>query len=534
MPVPMLLGVETEYALTGLARSGEGVDPPVLAQRFLEAARKRCPHLRDARGSGMFLANGARLYVDAGYHPEFATPECADPWEVLRYVRAGEQLMRELAECVVAGEPDLASATVFRSNVDYGGSGTTWGCHESYLYRCEPAKLPPQLIPHLVSRVIFAGAGGFHPLSPGLEFTLSPRAWLLNRVTSDESTTNRGIFHTKDESLSAAGYHRLHVISGESLCSDTATLLKLGTTALIVAAADAGQRPGDSVQLEAPLEALRTIAADPECRATVLLANGRRSTAIGIQRRYLERIERCRAGGALPDWAPEICRLWRRQLDVLEMTPAAAGRTLDWAIKRTLYAHWGREQIDPDRWAEWTQVMRGLEAARQAGERERRESPLQPLSRLRSAMRRLSPRRARGEPGWRGLSAFLRLRRTLLETDLRFGQLGEGGIFERLEREGHLRQRVLEPGDVRRALESPPLAGRARVRGEWVARLAATPETGPYVCDWMRIWNPPLGRYLDLSDPFAEEARWRDMSEGVATARADPARRQGIEQPAVE
>jgi len=522
----MLLGVETEYGVTGLSRSGVAVDRSRLAARLLDVARHRYPHLPDHRSSGLFLANGARLYVDSGAHPELATPECADPWEVLRYIRAGERLMRELAERVQAEESDLAAVTVFRSNVDYGGTGTTWGCHESYLHRCEPVILPAQLVPHLVSRVIYAGAGGFHPLSPGLEFTLSPRAWLLGQVMSHESTTNRGIFHTRDESLSRPGYHRLHVICGESLCSDTATVLKLGATALVVAAVEAGQRPGDAVQLRSPLEALRAIAADPRCGTTVLLANGHRATAIEIQRHYLERIERCRADGVLPDWAGEICALWRGQLDVLEHTPPAAERVLDWAVKRALYAHWGRREVNPERWAEWSQIMRGLEAALgrslRVGESDGRATLLERWSPLRRAIRRLAPRLARERLSWEGLSAFVRLRRTLLETDLRFGQLGEEGIFERLEATGHLRHRLVDCGDVRRALEAPPGVGRARVRGEWVRRLAGGPKWGGYECDWMRIWDRQKGRYLDLSDPFVEEAQWREWSAEAPSGESRP------------
>lgn len=512
----MLLGVETEYAITGLTRSGGSVDRTLLTERLLSAARKRCRHLPDGRGSGLFLANGARVYVDVGAHPEIATPECSDPWEVLRYIRAGELLMRDLGARVLAEESDLAALTVFRCNVDYGGSGTTWGCHESYLHRCNPAILPTQLVPHLVSRTIYAGAGGFHPVSPGLEFTLSPRAWLLSQVTSHESTSDRGIFHTRDESLSAAGYHRLHLICGESLCSDTATVLKLGATALIVAAVEAGGRPGDAVQLRSPIEALRTIAADTSCRTTVSLVNGRRATAIEIQRHYLEQVERCRAAGVLPDWAGRICIPWRQQLDVLERSPAEAERTLDWAIKRALYTHRGRQQVDPDRWAEWTQLMKDLEAARGrallAGECDGRATLRERWSPLRRAIRRLAPRLARERLSWEGLAAFVRLRRALLETDLRFGQLGEGGVFERLEATGYLRHRQVDPADVRRALEEPPQVGRARVRGEWVRRLAGAPRSGPYMCDWMRIWDPWSGRCLDLSDPFSQEARWKGWS----------------------
>src|SRR5437762_13076927 len=121
-------------------------------------------------------------------------------------------------------------------------------------------------MPHLVSRVVYTGAGGFNNLSKGIEFTLSPRVAHLNRGVSGESTHHRGIFHTKGETLAGHDYQRLHLLCGESVCSETAAWLKLGTTALIVAMVDAGLSPGDAVQPRSPLDAIRTFARDPTCK----------------------------------------------------------------------------------------------------------------------------------------------------------------------------------------------------------------------------------------------------------------------------
>ena len=163
-----------------------------------------------------------------------------DPWSVVRYIQAGHQIIADLAQAVESERPPGTEVMCFRCNVDYGGLRTTWGSHESYLHRMSPAALQSQIVPHLVSRIIYTGAGGFNPLSSGLEFTLSPRVAHINRVASADSTSDRGIFHTKNEPLSRDGYNRLHIICGESLCSETAMFLKAGTTALIVAMADAG------------------------------------------------------------------------------------------------------------------------------------------------------------------------------------------------------------------------------------------------------------------------------------------------------
>src|SRR5208283_5977971 len=122
-------------------------------------------------------------------------------------------------------------------------------------------------------------------------FTLSPRVAHISRVTSGDSTSDRGIFHTKNEPLCRDGYNRLHVICGESLCSETSLFLKVGTTALIVAMTEAGANPGGEVQIESPLDALRTFAADLTCRKVVGMKNRRRLTAVDIQRHYLKEAE---------------------------------------------------------------------------------------------------------------------------------------------------------------------------------------------------------------------------------------------------
>jgi proteasome accessory factor A len=172
------------------------------------------------------------MYVDCGLHPEICTPECANPWDAVRYIQAGHRTLAGLAAAIESASTPGTEILCFRGNVDYSGTQATWGCHESYLHRIPLDALQPQVIPHLVTRLIYTGAGGFNPLSNGLEFTLSPRVAHIELVVSRSSTNERGIWHTKSESL-CSGYSRLHVLCGESLCSETATFLKIGATALM-------------------------------------------------------------------------------------------------------------------------------------------------------------------------------------------------------------------------------------------------------------------------------------------------------------
>src|SRR5208283_234294 len=205
-----MFGVETEYAIAGI----NGKEPMLredLVGRLFGVARRRLAHLQDTCSpSGIFLENGARFYTDCGLHPELTTPECTTPWDVARYIKAGERILEALVDEVQAKTGAAVEVMIFRCNVDYSGTGSTWGCHESYLHRASPASLPEHLISHLVTRVIYTGAGGFNPLVKWPEFSVAPRLMHIQQVISSENSGHRGIFHTKNEPLSAGGYNRLH------------------------------------------------------------------------------------------------------------------------------------------------------------------------------------------------------------------------------------------------------------------------------------------------------------------------------------
>jgi hypothetical protein len=335
----VLFGAETEYAVAGISPAGFDQPAQEIITSLMNQAHRRLVYLPDAHAAhGMFLANGSRFYVDCGGHPELATPECTNPWDVVRYIEAGHAITRELVEAARAAGRGRGEILLLRTNVDLSGAQSTWASHESYLHSSPQIALSRHLIPHLVTRVIYTGAGGFDPFSPGLRFMLSPRAAHIRHVTSEHSTNERGIWHTKSESLSR-GYQRLHVLCGETTCSQAATWLRFGVTALILAMADAGLEPGNEMQLADPMAALRTVSTDPGCTATLAIADGSPLTAIGIQRKYLETAEAHLSHECMPPWAGDVCRRWEAVLASLEADPFSLQKTLDWVIKRSLYAN---------------------------------------------------------------------------------------------------------------------------------------------------------------------------------------------------
>jgi proteasome accessory factor A len=454
-----LFGLETEYALAAETTSEVRADRANVLTALIDVARAQMVHLFDGRGAGLFVENGSRFYVDAGSHPEWCTPECLHPAEVVRYTKAGESWLARLLELTVA-RLGLERASLFRANVDYL-SGNTWGCHESYLHRATPDLLAPHLIPQFASRVIYTGAGGFERGRSGVHFTLSPRSGFIEHAISDASTGERGLYHMKDESLSR-GYRRLHVICGESLCSERAGFLKIGTTALIVRLIELGELPGDGVAPQQPVHALHHFARDPSGRAQVAAENGMHLRAIDIQRHYLAAVEARLGDPAFPEWAPLVCSIWRRTLDALDAGPAAVATSLDWGIKLACFRSFA-ERHDV-RWVDLGRVVGPLGAPNAA------------LAKL-------------------------------FELDMRFGELGTRSIFAALDASGALSHHIAEVGDIDAALREPP-PGRARARGLAIRQLAAAPDR--YACDWYAIVDAGGRRVVDLTDPFANEAPVRD------------------------
>jgi hypothetical protein len=232
--------------------------------------------------------------------------------------------------------------------------------------------------------------------------------------------------------------------------------------------------------------------------------------ALAIQRHYLEAAEAHLGASFMPEWASEVCRRWRAVLDQLEDAPASVDKTLDWGIKRALYA--SHAQSLGIRWDELPFLNQVIDQAAALLETcKDRQTPVH--LELAIASNRRIPRelavlgpllRFRGL-GWDDVRAVLDSRQKFFEIDTRFGQLGAKGIFETLDRAGVLNHRVEGVDNIDRAMTEPPASGRARIRGEVIRRLAGSGEAR---CDWESVIDYGAGQVLDLSDPFAQAESW--------------------------
>ena len=221
-----IFGIETEYGVTCTAQGQRRLSPDEVARYLFRRV------VSWGRSSNVFLRNGARLYLDVGSHPEYATPECDDLIQLVTHDKAGERTLegllvdaeRRLREEGIAGEVYL-----FKNNTD--SAGNSYGCHENYLVgrQGEFSRIAEVLIPFLVTRQLICGAGKVLQTPRGAVYCLSQRAEHIWEGVSSATTRSRPIINTRDEPhADAERYRRLHVIVGDSNMSETTTLLKTG------------------------------------------------------------------------------------------------------------------------------------------------------------------------------------------------------------------------------------------------------------------------------------------------------------------
>src|SRR6187399_2170362 len=330
-----IFGIENEYGVTCTFRGQRRLSPDEVARYLFRKV------VSWGRSSNVFLRNGARLYLDVGSHPEYATPECDDIVDLVTHDKAGERVLEGLlvdAERRLRDEGISGDVYLFKNNTD--SAGNSYGCHENYLVsrHGEFSRLADVLIPFLVTRQIICGAGKVTQTPRGASYSVSQRAEHIWEGVSSATTRSRPIINTRDEPhADAEKFRRLHVIVGDSNMSETTTMLKVGTAALVLEMIEAGV-PFRDFSLDNPIRAIREVSHDLTGRRPVRLAGGRQASALDIQREYYSRaVEYLQTREPNPQ-IEQVVDLWGRQLDAVESQDFAKVDTeIDWVITRKLF-----------------------------------------------------------------------------------------------------------------------------------------------------------------------------------------------------
>lgn len=330
-----IFGLENEYGVTCTFRGQRRLSPDEVARYLFRRV------VSWGRSSNVFLRNGARLYLDVGSHPEYATPECDNVTELVTHDKAGERILEGLlvdAERRLHEEGIAGDVYLFKNNTD--SAGNSYGCHENYLVarHGEFSRLADILIPFLVTRQLLCGAGKVLQTPRGAVYCVSQRAEHIWEGVSSATTRSRPIINTRDEPhADAERYRRLHVIVGDSNMSETTMLLKVGATDLVLRMIEAGTVMRD-LTLENPIRAIREVSHDITGRRKVRLASGREASALEVQREYYEKaLDFCERRGIRTGTIEQVLELWGRTLDAIEAEDLDRIDTeIDWVMKYKL------------------------------------------------------------------------------------------------------------------------------------------------------------------------------------------------------
>lgn len=372
-PQPKVLGTETEFGITVLNQAD--FNPVAAASTLVNSYAGQRARIkwssdeespgRDARGFGFDLAptldlesglvnvvlgNGARFYVDHA-HPEYASPESADPLEAALYDKAGEVVLARAVTVAQELLPDGQRFIIHKNNSD--GKGNSYGAHENYLLS---RSLPfDEVVRHLTgffaTRQIYTGSGkiGAENGRPDVDFQITQRADFFEEEVGLETTLKRPIINTRDEPhADPSKYRRLHVIIGDATMSEVQTYLKLGATAAVLHAVEAEALP-EALILENPVEAVWKISHDPTLCTAIDMADGRSMTALEAQWQYFEWVGKFVNETELAEVFGRVISVWEEMLTDLERDPALTADRLDWTAKqRVLEGYRARDDLSWD------------------------------------------------------------------------------------------------------------------------------------------------------------------------------------------
>src|SRR5437016_954591 len=437
-----------DYRLEDPHRDARGFRAPSLLQdtdesAYYEIDRKRPLSFEEIK-SDLVLSNGARFYNDHA-HPEYSTPECTTLRQIVAHEKAGERILAECARRRNQKLPPGYEVRLYKNNTDFVGH--SYGCHDNYLMSRDIAwdRIVAGILPFLVTRQIFSGAGkmGIEAESasgdPGV-YQISQRADFFSVLVSIDTMNRRPLINTRDEPhADASRFRRFHVILGDSNMSEWATAMKIGTTSLILDLIERGEAP--QLEIAQPVDANKSISRDQTYDWIIELKDGRKISAIDVQRLYLRAAFKIEGESADEDrqW---ILQEWENVLKDLERDVMTTRDRVDWVAKKFLLN--ALQEEEKLSWSDpWLQSI-----------------------------------------------------------DLEYHNVDlESGLYYELARQGTVRRLVKEE-EIKTAIFAPPETTRAFFRGRSVARF--NDQIASIQWDELVFANGALSRRIALPEAFAD------------------------------
>ena len=435
------MGLETEYGVTCVVDGQRRLSPDEVARYLFRKV------VVWGRSSNVFLPNGGRLYLDVGSHPEYATAECDNLSDLIKQDQAGDRIVEELAvsaEIRLNAEGIKGQIHLFKNNMD--AAGNSYGCHENFSVSRKKnfEEVTESIIPFLITRQIFCGAGKWISSSKGANFQISQRAEHMWESVSSATTRSRPIINTRDEPHADPDeYRRLHIIVGDSNMSETTTVVKVATTELMLRAAELGLLK-DKFTIENPIKTIREISTDLKFRNSFRLSSGREITALQMQNEMYNIVSSMPGLDELLEkpFYRYALNLWRRSLDALESEDfSLVDMELDWMIKR--------------------KFMNSYKEKHQLNDMDSR----------------------------------------LILLDISYHNIRKDrGLFYILEKSG-MAKTLITNNDVNSAMENPPQTTRAALRGRFIK--VAQEKKRDFTVDWVNLKiNDQQQSSIACKDPF--------------------------------
>ena len=435
------MGLETEYGVTCVVDGQRRLSPDEVARYLFRKV------VVWGRSSNVFLPNGGRLYLDVGSHPEYATAECDNLSDLIKQDQAGDRIVEELAvsaEIRLNAEGIKGQIHLFKNNMD--AAGNSYGCHENFSVSRKKnfEEVTESIIPFLITRQIFCGAGKWISSSKGANFQISQRAEHMWESVSSATTRSRPIINTRDEPhADPEEYRRLHIIVGDSNMSEATTVLKVATTELMLRAAELGLLK-DKFTIENPIKTIREISNDLKFRNSFRLSSGREITALQMQNEMYNIVLSMPGLDEILEkpFYRYALNLWRRSLDALESEDySLVDMELDWMIKR--------------------KFMNSYKEKHQLNDMDSR----------------------------------------LILLDISYHNIRKDrGLFYILEKSG-MAKTLITNNDVNSAMENPPQTTRAALRGRFIK--VAQEKKRDFTVDWVNLKiNDQQQSSIACKDPF--------------------------------
>ena len=435
------MGLETEYGVTCVVDGQRRLSPDEVARYLFRKV------VVWGRSSNVFLPNGGRLYLDVGSHPEYATAECDNLSDLIMQDQAGDRIVEELAvsaEIRLNAEGINGQIHLFKNNMD--AAGNSYGCHENFSVSRKKnfEEVTESIIPFLITRQIFCGAGKWISSSKGANFQISQRAEHMWESVSSATTRSRPIINTRDEPHADPDeYRRLHIIVGDSNMSETTTILKVATTELMLRAAELGLL-NDKFKIENPIKTIREISSDLKFGNSFRLASGREITALQMQKEMYQIVLSMPGLDEILEkpFYKYALDLWKRSLEALESGDfTQVDMEIDWMIKR--------------------KFMNSYKDKHQLNDNDSR----------------------------------------MIMLDISYHNIRKDrGIFYILENSG-MAKTLVTSNDVNNAMENPPQSTRAALRGRFIK--VAQEKKRDFTVDWVNLKiNDQQQSSIACKDPF--------------------------------